>query len=134
MNHTTAQFETALVKMGVMILEVNTPDGFVHEVSGQLNNIRYTWNAAGHCFRGNSRIKHLDIVFITDYIVSVDQKQITHFHSVYRFKKPIFKFSVNCSKCALLPECNSPSTGEDFPFPCHTENRTDKLNGFFKLK
>lgn len=133
MKHTIQQWETALVKMRVMVSTIKAPEETITEVSGFLDNVRYTWNAAGHCFRCKDRVPKYDIVFMDEFAVSIDQNHIAHLNIRHIFKAPFFQFNVKCSKCSLVKECTSIHS-DDFPFPCLSEKRTDKKNGYFKLK
>lgn len=134
MTHSITQFESALLKMKVDVLNINSPTGNVTNAIGYLPDGKlYIWDENGKCYRGKKSYPEYDIIFIDEYNVSIDQKKVAHFSEMHKFKRPFFSFNVNCSKCSLLKPCLSVHT-DDFPFPCMAENRKDKKNGYFLLK
>ena len=134
MTHSIEVFESALLKMKVDILNINSPTGRVSAALGYLPDGKlYLWDENGKCYRGKQSYHEYDIVFINDYTISTDQKLIAHFSEMHKFKRPFFSFNVNCSKCSLLRPCISINTDE-FPFPCMSWNRKDQKNGHFLLK
>lgn len=50
MNHSTAEFESAMLMHGTLIIEIEKPEGVITEASGFINGFRYTWNGEGQCF------------------------------------------------------------------------------------
>jgi len=63
MNHTTAEFESAILMHGGLIIATEKHDGFIYEVRGFVKGIRHEWSSAGHCFRGNVRVPEYDLQF-----------------------------------------------------------------------
>jgi len=134
MTHTITQFEDALRKMNVDVLNISSPDGIVSKILGYLpDGELYIWDENGMCYRNKKNYPEYNIVFIDEYSVTIDQKRIAHLSEMHKFKRPFFSFNINCSKCSLLKPCLSIHT-DDFPFPCVSENRKDKKNGYFLLK
>jgi len=63
MNHSTEEFESAILMQGALITAIEKHNDFIYEVRGFVNGIRHEWSSAGHCFRGNVRVPEYDLVF-----------------------------------------------------------------------
>jgi hypothetical protein len=132
-NHSLPEFELELIKLEAEIKEFRQPNGYVSEVIGKINDVQYKWNCFGHCFRGNVPVPKFDLNLINGTIFSADQKTITRGTEVHKFKRTFFNLGKGCSKCSLLKPCCAVKE-TDFPFPCHSDVRNDKHNGFFVRK
>lgn len=76
------------------------------------------------------------------HIVTDSQNTIISANHIYRFKKrkPYTDKELDdddcdektCKKCDLLDECSFLSSEDLFPFPCVSEHRNDKRDGYFK--
>lgn len=123
MKHTTAEFEKALIQMGVDIDSITKSQNHVIKVIGYIHGELFKWDALGSCFRGHVRVPEYDIRFMD---ISSDNRTVTVAGEIhYKVRRRFWHPNFICKKCSLQKDCNN----TEKLFVCCN----DQFDGFFKL-
>ncbi len=123
MKHSTAEFEKALIQMGVDIDSITKAQNHVIKVLGHIHGELFKWDALGSCFSGHVRVPEYDIRFVD---ISSDNRTVTVAGTIhYKVRRRFWHPSFICKKCSLRKDCNNT---EKLYVCC-----TDQFDGFFKL-
>jgi len=63
MNHSTAEFESAMLMHGTLIIAFEKHDGLIIKTIGFINGFRHTWDDDGQCFYKGVRAPEYDLEF-----------------------------------------------------------------------